>query len=61
MVIGTPNDTYEENAAAMFLQQIGENNVEKAMDSLQSHNVLSKLVRQPNRAIPGRTLKISEA
>ena len=57
MVIGTPNNTYEENAAVMFLQKTGENHVEKAMDNLLSRNALSKLARQPNRAIPGRTLK----
>ena len=57
MVIGTLNGTYEKNAAVMFLKQIGKNNVEKVMDNLLSRNVLSKLARQPNRAIPGRTLK----
>ena len=48
MVVGTPNDVYEENEAAMFLRQIVEKNVEKAMDNLLSRNILSKLVRQRN-------------
>ena len=61
IVVGTPNDTYEEDEAAMVLQQIVEKNVEKAMNNLLSRNILSKLVRQRNCAIPGRTLKTSEA
>ena len=60
IVVGTPNDTYEEDEAAMVLQQIVEKNVEKAMNNLLSRNILSKLVRQRNCAIPGWTLKISE-
>ncbi len=60
MVFGTPSEDYEPQRAANLLRSVGEEPVSKAKDNLLSRGVLSKLVKDPNKPKPGRTLKISE-
>ena len=60
MVIGTPNEVYNANEAAELLHRIGDEIVKDAMNNLFSRNVISKIVRDPKKLIPGRTVKISE-
>ncbi|KAH8120510.1 hypothetical protein DFH11DRAFT_1685786 [Phellopilus nigrolimitatus] len=60
MVVGTPIETYDASFAATLLHGVGEKEITTAMDNLLSRNVLSKLLRDPNRLVPGRTVKISE-
>ena len=60
MVIGTPDASYSADEAAALLHKAGNGAISAAMDRLLSRNVLSKLVKDPTKAVPGRTLKISE-
>ena len=60
MVLGTPDDRFEPTVAANMLHKIGDSQVESAMDRLLADNVLSKLIRDPSRMIPGRSVKISD-
>lgn len=61
MIFGTPSEDYEPLRAADLLRSAGEEQlVLKAKDSLLSLGVLSKVVKDPNKPKPGRTLKISE-
>ncbi|TFY76774.1 hypothetical protein EWM64_g7235, partial [Hericium alpestre] len=60
MVFETPNENYDASAAAELLHDIGEQPVSVAQGNLLSRGVLSKLVRDPKKPKPGRTLKISE-
>ncbi len=61
MVFGTPSEDYEPLRAANLLRSVGEEQlVSRAKDNLLSRGVLSKLVKDPNKPKPGRTLKISE-
>ena len=60
MVFGTPNEYYMPSRGAALLSSVGERAVSKAKDNLLSRGVLSKVVRDPKRPKPGRTLKISE-
>lgn len=61
MVVATPSEWYDADGAAKMLHALGETETSMAMDNLLSQNVLSKLVRDPKRLAPGRTLKYSEA
>ena len=61
MIFGTPSEDYEPLRAADLLHSVGEEQlVLKAKDNLLSLGVLSKVVKDPNKPKPGRTLKISE-
>ncbi|KAF5384735.1 hypothetical protein D9757_006233 [Collybiopsis confluens] len=60
MVLGTPNEVYEPDAASALLSSVGEGNVPVAAANLLGRGVLSKLVRDPQKSQPGRLLKISE-
>lgn len=60
MVIGTPNERYDADKASRMLHSVGEQATALAATTLLSRNVLSKLVRDPKKTIPGRTMKISE-
>lgn len=60
MVFGTPKETYDAASASALLHNVGNGSVNQACKNLLADNVLSKLVRDPNKASPGRALKISE-
>ena len=61
MIFGTPSEDYEPPRAASLLGSVGDEQlVSRAKDNLLSRGVLSKLVKDPNKPKPGRTLKISE-
>jgi hypothetical protein len=60
MVLGTPNEVYSPDVASALLTSVGEEWVPQAAQNLLSRNVLSKLVRDPQKSQPGRLLKISE-
>ncbi|TDL28869.1 hypothetical protein BD410DRAFT_738661 [Rickenella mellea] len=60
MAIGNPNDSFNHNRAANMLHIIGDQAISLAQSNLLSQNVLSKLVRDPKKSAPGRTMKISE-
>ncbi|KAH9050483.1 hypothetical protein EDB84DRAFT_1449184 [Lactarius hengduanensis] len=61
VVFGTPSEDYDPSRAANLLRSVGEEQlVSRARDNLLSRGVLSKLVKDPNKPKPGRTLKISE-
>lgn len=61
MALGTPSDKYDSEAAALMLKGIGEQNVKMASTELLDRGVLTKLVRDPSKPKPGRTLRISDA
>ena len=60
MALGTPNDTYDLDAASALLKSVGESPVTAATADLLERGVLSKVVRDPSKSKPGRTLRISE-
>jgi oxalate---CoA ligase len=60
MVFGTPNESYDPSRAAALLHSVGEEAISRAKDNLLYRGVLSKVVRDPQKSKPGRTLKISE-
>ncbi|TCD70634.1 hypothetical protein EIP91_002353 [Steccherinum ochraceum] len=60
MALGTPNDTYDLEAASALLKSVGEGPVTTATADLLERGVLSKVVRDPSKSKPGRTLRISE-
>ncbi|KAA1468493.1 hypothetical protein DENSPDRAFT_833797 [Dentipellis sp. KUC8613] len=60
MVFGTPGEDYDATQAADLLHNVGEQSVAVAQANLLSRGILSKLVRDPKKSRPGRTLKISE-
>jgi hypothetical protein len=60
MLFGTPNENYVPSSGAALLRSVGEGAVSKAKDNLLGRGVLSKVVKEPQRPKPGRTLKISE-
>ncbi len=61
MTLGTPNESYDPEAASFMLKGVGEQYVKIASTDLLDRGVLSKLVRDPSKPKPGRTLRISEA
>lgn len=61
MALGTPNESYDSEAASLMLKSVGEQHVKIASTDLLDRGVLSKLVRDPSKPKPGRTLRISEA
>ncbi|KZT22146.1 hypothetical protein NEOLEDRAFT_1138493 [Neolentinus lepideus HHB14362 ss-1] len=60
IVLGTPNEVYDPDVASRMLHQISEEPVSKATANMLDRGVLSKLIRDPLKPRPGRTLKISE-
>ncbi|KNZ79627.1 Transcription factor tau subunit sfc3 [Termitomyces sp. J132] len=60
VTLGTPYERYHAELASTLLHTIGENYVSVATKNLLSRGVLSKLVRDPQKQMPGRQLKISE-
>ncbi|GJE87719.1 hypothetical protein PsYK624_038020 [Phanerochaete sordida] len=60
MTLGTPNDAYDAQKASHLLSGVGDKVVGAVVEDLLDRNVLSKLVRDPTRHKPGRTLKISD-
>ncbi|KAI0067924.1 hypothetical protein BV25DRAFT_1819394 [Artomyces pyxidatus] len=60
MVFGTPNESYDSTRASNLLHQLGEQPVSIAKSNLLARGILSKLVRDPHKSKPGRTMKISE-
>ncbi|KAF8845363.1 hypothetical protein BDN67DRAFT_941224 [Paxillus ammoniavirescens] len=60
MVFGTPSELYNAANAAKLLHSAGEQSVSLARTNLLQQGVLSKLVRDPKKPKPGRTLKISD-
>lgn len=60
MVMGAPPERYDSETAAHLLKSLGGETVALATKNLLGRGVLSKLVRDPKKSRPGRTLKISE-
>ncbi|KAI0274891.1 hypothetical protein BC834DRAFT_850125 [Gloeopeniophorella convolvens] len=60
MVFGTPNENYDPPKAASLLRSVGEGPVSAAKDNLLNRGILSKLIRDPRKPKPGRSLKISD-
>lgn len=61
MVLGTPKETYDAETAATLLKSVGEQAVKEATKIMLERNILSKVVRDPSKPRPGRTLKIADA
>ncbi|KAI0786110.1 hypothetical protein C8Q75DRAFT_304194 [Abortiporus biennis] len=61
MALGTPSDVYDPDVAAALLKSVGDEPVRKATVSMLDRGILSRIVRDPSKARPGRTLRISEA
>ncbi|KAF9229607.1 hypothetical protein BS17DRAFT_743885 [Gyrodon lividus] len=60
MVFGTPTELYDSDSAAHLLHSAGDQSVSLARSNLLQQGVLSKLIRDPKKPKPGRTLKISD-
>ncbi|KAL4080394.1 hypothetical protein V8B97DRAFT_1863880 [Scleroderma yunnanense] len=60
MVFGTPSELYDPDSGARLLHSVGRKPVSAAISHLLSQGVLSKLMRDPKKPKPGRTLKISD-
>jgi len=60
MVFGTPAELYDPDGGTRLLHSIGKKPVSVGISHLLSQGVLSKLVRDPKKPKPGRTLKISD-
>lgn len=60
MVVSTPNELYNSDSASSLLKGVGEMEVGMAKDNLLTRNIFSKLVKDPTKLVPGRTIKISE-
>lgn len=61
MTLSTPNEVYDSENASRLLTSVGEDSVTTAMRDMLENGVLSRVVRDPKRAKPGRMLKISES
>jgi oxalate---CoA ligase len=61
MVLGTPKAAYDAEQASLLLRPLGDDLVSEVRHDLLNQGVLAKAVRDNNRLVPGRTLKISEA
>ena len=61
MTLGTPNEVYDVDKASRLLSLLGDETVGTAAEELLERGVLSKLVRDPTKHKPGRSLKISDA
>ena len=60
MALGNPHETYDADVASQFLKGVGEKPVRAATTELLNRGVLAKLIRDPTKVKPGRTLKISD-
>ncbi|KXN81128.1 Transcription factor tau subunit sfc3 [Leucoagaricus sp. SymC.cos] len=60
MTLGTPAERYDARQGALILQTVGQREVEAAAKSMISRGALSKLVRDSQKSVPGRHLKISD-
>ncbi|KAF9243844.1 hypothetical protein BU15DRAFT_86274 [Melanogaster broomeanus] len=60
MVFGTPSELYDSESATRLLHSAGDQSISLARSNLLYQGVLSKLVRDPKKPKPGRTLKISD-
>lgn len=60
MVLGTPSEHYDPEVASRLLRCVGDCPVTAATKNLSNRGVVSKLVRDPQKQVPGRQLKISE-
>ncbi|KAG0697275.1 hypothetical protein DFH29DRAFT_947152 [Suillus ampliporus] len=60
MVFGMPTEHYDADLAAKMLHSAGDQSVSLATSNLLRRGVLSKVVRDPKKMKPGRTLKISD-
>ena len=60
MTLSTPNEVYDSEKASQLLASVGESSVNAAAADMLERGVLSKVVRDPKKLKPGRTLKISE-
>ncbi|RPD63262.1 hypothetical protein L227DRAFT_544094 [Lentinus tigrinus ALCF2SS1-6] len=61
MALGNPNETYDADIASEFLKGVGEESVRHTTTELLNRGVLAKLVRDPTKSKPGRSLKISDS
>ncbi|KAG9314611.1 hypothetical protein JVU11DRAFT_5415 [Chiua virens] len=61
MVFGTPSEFYNPDSATRLLHSVGDQCISVARSNLLHQGVLSKLVRDPKKAKPGRMLKISDS
>ncbi|KAG2160090.1 uncharacterized protein EDB93DRAFT_1324544 [Suillus bovinus] len=60
MVFGMSSEHYDADLAAGMLHGVGDQSVSLATSNLLRRGVLSKVVRDPQKMKPGRTLKISD-
>ncbi|KAG2123565.1 hypothetical protein DEU56DRAFT_45236 [Suillus clintonianus] len=60
MVFGMPTEHYDADLAAQMLHSAGDQSVSLATSNLLRRGVLSRVVRDPKKMKPGRTLKISD-
>ena len=60
MALGNPNETYDMDVASELLKGVGEELVKVSTTELLNRGVLAKMVRDPAKLKPGRTLKISD-
>ncbi|KAF5355772.1 hypothetical protein D9756_004049 [Leucocoprinus leucothites] len=60
MTLGAPAERYNAGQGALILNSAGQKDVEAAVKSMLSRGILSKLVRDPQKSVPGRHLKISD-
>ncbi|KAG2370198.1 hypothetical protein BDR07DRAFT_1386752 [Suillus spraguei] len=60
MVFGMPAEHYDADLAAEMLHSVGDQSVSLATSNLLRRGVLSRVVRDPKKMKPGRTLKISD-
>ncbi|KAG2345257.1 hypothetical protein BDR05DRAFT_1058382 [Suillus weaverae] len=60
MVFGMSTEHYDADLAAELLHSAGDQSVSLATSNLLRRGVLSKVVRDPKKMKPGRTLKISD-
>ncbi|KAH9912240.1 uncharacterized protein BXZ73DRAFT_107525 [Epithele typhae] len=61
IALGNPNETYDMDLASDLLKAVGEDRVKSSTTDLLNRGVLAKMVRDPAKLKPGRTLKISES
>ena len=60
MALGNPHETYDADAGSQFLKAVGAEPVRITTTELLNRGVLAKMVRDPKKSKPGRTLKISD-
>ncbi|PCH33343.1 hypothetical protein WOLCODRAFT_159996 [Wolfiporia cocos MD-104 SS10] len=58
MALGTPSESYDASIASRLLDSVGC--VQEPIANMLARNVLAKVVRDPSKLKPGKTLKISD-